>query len=133
MARQLIPMPTDAELAILKVLWAKGPSTVRQVHQTFESSRSTGYTTTLKQLQVMTDKGLVTRDERERTHIYHASHDETKVLRRIAGDLLQRAFDGSARKLVMHALSTKRATPEELARIRTLLDKWEGGKTDEHA
>ena len=125
MARQSAPMPTDAELVILKVIWARGASTVRQVLQSLESSRSTGYTTILKQLQVMTDKGLVTRDERKRTHIYQASFGEAEVLRRITGDLLNRAFDGSAHKLVMHALSTKRATPEELAQIRAMIENLE--------
>lgn len=133
MARRSTPMPTDAELSILKVLWAQGPCTVRQVHEFLESSRSTGYTTALKQLQVMTDKGLVTRDERQRSHVYCASYSENQVLRRIMGDLLKKAFDGSAQKLVMHALSSKRSTPEELAQIRALLNDWEGDKSNEHA
>src|SRR3989304_6323588 len=98
-----VPRPTDAELAILRVLWDRGPSTVRQVQETLNSDRPTGYTTVLKLLQIMTEKGLVTRDERNRTHVYTTRHNEDLMQRRLVGDLLDRAFGGSARKLIMQA------------------------------
>jgi BlaI family transcriptional regulator, penicillinase repressor len=120
-----LPMPTDAELAILRVLWERGPSTVRQVHEELRSTQATGYTTVLKFLQIMTEKGLVTRDDSERTHIYKARAPETQTQRQLVRDLLDRAFSGSARKLVMQALSVKKATPAELAEIRDLLDQLE--------
>lgn len=119
------PIPTDAELALLKVLWAIGPGTVRQVHEALNPQ--TGYTTTLKQLQVMTEKGLVLRDERQRSHVYRAALEEEPVLRQLAGELLRRAFDGSAGKLLLHALPARHTSPRELAQIRALLDAIEKG------
>ena len=116
------PQPTTAELGILKVLWRRGPSTVREVWEDAGPNPQTGYTTVLKLLQIMTDKGLVLRDERHRTHVYRAAGTEEQTQRRLVRDLLERAFEGSSAKLVMQALSTKRATPEELAEIRQLLD-----------
>lgn len=113
--------PTDGELAILRVLWSRGPSTVRQVAE--ELGRDTGYTTALKLLQIMTDKGLVRRDESARTHIYQAAYSEDQTQRQLVTDLLDRAFGGSAAKLVLQALATSKATPKELAEIRKLLDK----------
>ena len=120
--------PTDAELAILRVLWARGPSTVRQVAEIM--GRETGYTTVLKLLQIMTEKGLVSRDERLRAHVYSAAVEEGRTQRRLVRDLLDRAFGGSATKLVMHALSARRASRDELEGIRRLLDQLEreGGR-----
>jgi predicted transcriptional regulator len=118
--------PTDAELAILRVLWSRGPSTVRQVAATMD--REAGYTTVLKLLQIMTEKGLVTRDETARTHIYDAAHTEDQTQRQLVMDLVERAFDGSAAKLVLQALASKKATPEELDEIRTLLNTRGGSR-----
>jgi predicted transcriptional regulator len=117
-----IPRPTDAELAILRVLWERGPSTVRQVHDVLGRERPTAYTTALKLLQIMIEKGLVRRDETERTHVYHARLTEEQTQRQLVGDLLDRAFGGSASKLVMQALAARRATPEELGEIRKLIE-----------
>ncbi|GMU20053.1 MAG: transcriptional regulator [Phycisphaerae bacterium] len=119
------PRPTDAELAILRVLWQRGPSTVRQVHDELNRAQSTGYTTVLKFLQIMTEKGLVTRDDSSRTHVYQARRAEDQTQRQLVRDLLDRAFSGSARKLILQALSVKKASPEELAEIRSLLDQLE--------
>lgn len=127
MARRQTPMPTDAELAILKILWAGGGMTVRDVHEQLEPARPTRYTTTLKQLQVMVDKGLVTRDETQRSHIYKPAVRERDTLGRIARDVLARAFDGSAQKLIMHAIEGRAATADELAKIRAMLDEVEKG------
>ncbi len=117
-----LPRPTDAELSILRVLWERGPSTVRQVHDVLTRDRPAAYTTALKLLQIMTDKGLVRRDETERTHIYHARLSEEQTQRQLVRDLLDRAFGGSATKLVMQALAARRATPEEMAEIRKLIE-----------
>jgi BlaI family penicillinase repressor len=117
-----LPRPTDAELAILRVLWERGPSTVRQVHDVLGRERPTAYTTALKLLQIMTDKGLVRRDETDRTHIYYARLSEEQTQRQLVRDLLDRAFGGSASKLVMQALAARRATPEELVEIRKLIE-----------
>ncbi len=121
------PKPTDAELAILRVMWEQGPSTVRQIQQVLERTRPTGYTTVLKLLQIMTEKGLVRRDESERSHVYRARFSEGQTQRQLLGDLLDRAFAGSTSRLVMQALSNRKASPEELAAIRRLLDEWEQG------
>jgi predicted transcriptional regulator len=120
------PRPTDAELAILRVLWERGPSTVRQVHESQQQDPPTAYTTTLKLLQIMTDKGHVQRDERDRTHVYTARATEEQTQRLLLQDLLDRAFGGSATKLVMQALSSRKASAAELAEIRRLLDEREG-------
>jgi BlaI family transcriptional regulator, penicillinase repressor len=122
-----LPRPTDAELAILRVLWERGPSTVRQVHESLSGPRTIGYTTVLKLMQIMADKGLVERDETDRTHVYAPRKSEEHTQRQLLQDLLDRAFGGSALKLVMQALSTKKSSPEELAKIRQLLDDHEGG------
>ena len=127
MAKKTLPRPTDAELSILKVLWRRGPSTVREVFETLGEARGTGYTTVLKLMQIMAAKGLVKRDEGERAHRYEAALAEDETQRRLVGDLLQKAFDGSAKKLVLQALSSKRATAEELAEIRRMLDELERG------
>ena len=113
--------PTDAELAILRVLWARGPSTVRDV--AVEMGREGSYTTVLKLLQIMAEKGLVRRDEAARTHVYEAAATEDDTQRQLIGDLLHRAFDGAAGKLVLRALEDGKVTPDELAEIRRLLNK----------
>ncbi len=127
MAKASFPRPTDAELAILKVLWQRGPSTVRQVYEALNADRPTGYTTALKLLQIMTDKGLVRRDESQRTHVYAARPSEEQTQRQLLDDLLRRAFDGSAQKLVLQALAGRQTSPAELAEIRRLLDQLDGG------
>ena len=111
--------PTDAELAILTVLWSRGPSTVRQIAE--DMGREGGYTTILKLLQIMTEKGLVVRDEAERTHVYDAAYTREQTQRQLVSDLLERAFDGSAAKLVLQALAASKASPVELAEIKKLL------------
>jgi predicted transcriptional regulator len=117
------PRPTDAELAILRVLWERGPSTVRQVHEVMVARVGPiAYTTALKLLQIMTEKGLVQRDDTDRTHIFTPRLSEEQTQRQLVRDLLERAFGGSASKLVMQALSAKRATDEELGEIRRLLE-----------
>jgi BlaI family transcriptional regulator, penicillinase repressor len=123
MSKNLAPRPTDAELAILRVLWERGPSTVRQVHEILVSRVGpTAYTTALKLLQIMTEKGLVRRDDTDRTHVYMPRLTEEQTQRQLVRDLLDRAFGGSASKLVMQALHAKRSTPEELGEIRKLID-----------
>jgi predicted transcriptional regulator len=119
------PKPTDAELAILSVLWELGPSTVRQILQVLDRLRPTGYTTVLKLLQIMTDKGLVRRDETERSHVYRARFSEDQTQRQLVGDLLDRAFAGSSARLVVQALTSRKASAGERAEIRRLLDEWE--------
>jgi predicted transcriptional regulator len=121
------PKPTDAELAILRVLWSRGPSTVRQVHDALTGERATGYTTALKLLQIMSEKGLVARDETDRSHVYSAMLSEGETQRQLLEDLLGRAFGGSATKLVMQALSGDKATRAELAEMRRLIDEKQGG------
>jgi len=122
------PRPTQAELEILRLLWENGPSTVREIQERMEQQRPTGYTTALKLLQIMTDKGLVRRDETARAHVYAARAPEDQTQRQLVRDLLDRAFGGSATKLVMHALSARKTSREELARIREMLDRLEGGE-----
>ena len=122
-----LPRPTDAELEILKVLWRRGPSTVREVFETLGETKGTGYTTVLKLMQIMAEKGLVVRDESERAHRYEPAAPEDETQRRLVGDLLRKAFDGGAAKLVMQALSTERASAEELSEIRRMLDELERG------
>ncbi len=125
MAKSDLPRPTDAELAILRVLWQQGPSTVRQVRDVLERLQPTGYTTVLKLLQIMTEKGLVLRDESQRTHVYRTSRSEAQTQRQMVGDLVRRAFGGSALKLVMQALAAKKASYEDLAEIRKLIENLE--------
>lgn len=119
-----LPRPTDAELAILRVLWQHGPSTVRQVHEALADTRDTGYTTTLKLMQIMADKGLVTRDESARTHVYAAAVNEERTQGQLVKDLVDRAFGGSAKALVLRALSAEGTTAEELREIRKLIDDY---------
>lgn len=123
-----LPRPTDAELAILRVLWERGAATVRQVHEVLAEARVTGYTTTLKLMQIMAEKGLVTRDESARTHIYAARLTRDETQQQLVSDLLDRAFGGSAAALVLQALSAGETSPEELRQIRELIDRYRGGK-----
>jgi len=118
------PFPTDSELEILSALWASGPATVREVHQAL-CNKGTGYTTILKQMQMMVDKGLLTRSERFRSHVYQVSVPREQTQQQLAGSLLERAFGGSARNLVLGALSAQPVSREELAEIRKLLDEVE--------
>ena len=127
MSRSAVPKPTDAELAILRILWERGPSTVRHVHEILAGDRPAAYTTALKLLQIMTEKGLVVRDETSRTHIYAAAFSQDQTQRQLVSDLLERAFGGSATQLVLQALASNKATPEELAEIRKLIDSRRGG------
>ena len=126
MADKSLPRPTDAELAILSVLWERGPSTVRDVHEALSATQATGYTTVLKLMQIMTEKGLVVRDESQRAHIYEARSSEQKTQRQLLSDLVERAFGGSPAKLVMQALSDRRTSTDDLNAIRDLLDRLEG-------
>jgi predicted transcriptional regulator len=120
------PRPTQAELEILRVLWLRGPSSVREVHQALAETREPGYTTVLKLMQIMAGKGLVFRDERERTHVYRTALPQEQTQRQLVSDLLERAFDGSASQMILQALATRRATPEEMREIRRMLDRAEG-------
>ena len=121
------PLPTGAELEILRVLWERGPCTVRDVHETVSEPRGTGYTTVLKLLQLMTGKGLVRRDETSRAHVYQASRPAEQTQRQLVREFIKRAFGGSTEKLVLQALAAKRASASELAQIRQLLDELERG------
>jgi predicted transcriptional regulator len=121
-----VQKPTPAELEILRALWDQGPSTVREVQERLERERPTGYTTVLKLLQIMTEKGIVRRDETARAHVYAATAPEQQTQQQLVRDLVDRAFGGSASKLVMQALSARRTSREELTRIRELLDRLEG-------
>lgn len=120
------PKPTAAELEILQVLWEHGPSTVRDVCDILSRSKQTGYTTVLKLLQIMTAKGVVIRDEKERAHVYSAILPAESTKRQLVSDLVQRAFAGSASQLMMHALSGKKTSREEIREIRRMLDAFEG-------
>ena len=122
------PRPTDAELAILRVLWERGPSTVRQVFEVLSADRELGYTTALKMLQIMDEKGLVKRDARDRIHIFSARQTQSHTQRHLLDDLLDKAFGGSSSSLVLQALATRRASDEELGEIRRMLDQAEGGQ-----
>jgi BlaI family penicillinase repressor len=121
------PKPTEAELEILTVLWSRGPSTVRDVHEIIAGRKPTQYTTVLKQLQVMSEKGLVRRDEKQRSHVYEPTRPREWTQRQLAGDLLNRAFEGSAKGLLVGALSARKASKKELAELRTLLDEYQKG------
>jgi BlaI family penicillinase repressor len=116
-------IPSDAEFGILTVLWRCGPSTVREVHQTLE--KGTGYTSTLKQMQVMHEKGLLRRSERYRSHVYEAAITREEAQARFAGDLMHRVFEGSARDLILGALTAQRASAEDLDEIRRMFDRFE--------
>jgi BlaI family penicillinase repressor len=120
-----LPRPTDAELEILTVLWSRGPSTVRDIHETITRRKPAQYTTVLKTLQIMTEKGLVKRDEKQRAHVYCAARPREWTQQQLAGDLLRRAFGGSAASLMLGALSAHRSSPEELAELRKFLADYE--------
>jgi BlaI family transcriptional regulator, penicillinase repressor len=124
--RPSIPLPTGAELDILAALWKLGTATVREVHE--QLAKDNGYTTTLKQIQVMTEKGLLIRNERFGSHVYEARVPKEQTQQQIAGDLLKRAFDGSARSLVLGALAAQPVSRQELAEIRTMLDRFPNEK-----
>jgi len=117
--------PTAAELQILQVLWERGPSTVRDVHEALKEEKALGYTTVLKLMQIMTAKGLVRRDEQQRAHVYEAVQPAEKTKRQLALDVLQRVFDGSASELMMHALAGRKTSKEEVEELRRLLDDYE--------
>jgi BlaI family penicillinase repressor len=117
---------TDRELTILRILWDNGPSTVRQVNEAMNKDQDTGYTTTLKLMQIMTDKGLLCRDDSQFKHIYKPAVTEEKAQKQLVGDLLEKAFSGSAEKLVMRALSAKKVSAKEMEKIRKMLDEIEG-------
>jgi BlaI family penicillinase repressor len=123
------PRPTDLELSILRVLWQHGPGSVREILGRYNEGRreEAGYTTILKMLQIMTDKGLTERDDSRRPQVYRARLSEEQTQRQLVSDLLDRAFGGSAKQLVLQALATREAPEEELAQIETLLEKIEGG------
>ncbi len=122
------PRPTDAELEILTVLWSIGPATVRDVYNVIVERRKAQYSTILKFMQIMAEKGLVLRDERERAHVYKAARPREWTQRQLAGHLLERAFNGSAKELMMGALSARKASQQELAEMWTLLDEYRKGK-----
>ncbi len=119
------PRPTDAELEILTVLWSRGPSTVRDIHEITAKRNPTQYTTVLKLMQIMAGKGLVRRDEKQRAHVYEAACAPEWTQKQLAGDLLQRAFSGSAARMMQGALSSRRTSKAELAELRKLLDEYE--------
>ncbi len=121
------PRPTEAELAILAVIWDGGPQSVRDVHRVLNQTKPTGYTTVLKMLQIMTEKGLVERDESVRPQIYRPRLSQVQTQRQLVRDLMQRAFGGSVKALVLQALAGKKSTPEELEAMEELLERFEGG------
>jgi BlaI family transcriptional regulator, penicillinase repressor len=120
--------PTSSELEILRVLWSRGPSTVRDVHEALSEKKSLGYTSVLKLLQIMTAKGTVRRNETQRAHVYEACLPAEQTKRQIAGDMLQRVFEGSASELMLHALAGRKASSEEISELRRLLDEYEKGE-----
>ena len=126
MVKRMMRQPTGAELEILRVLWDRGPSSVREVIGVTSKQRATGYTTTLKVMQIMTEKGLVVRDESRRTHIYRAKYAQETTQKRLVRDLLEKVFNGSTEKLVLRALSAKKVDADEVARIREVLDNLKG-------
>ena len=126
MARHKVSGPTEKELAILVILWKNGPSTVRQVNEEMNKQQKTGYTTTLKLMQIMTEKGVVVRDDSKFQHIYRPAVSEEKTQKQVVGHLLEKVFSGSAEKLVLRALSARKVSATELVKIRKMLDKMEG-------
>ena len=120
--------PTASELEILRVLWNRGRSTVREVHESLSEKKDLGYTTVLKLLQIMTTKGTVRRNETQRAHVYEACLPAEQTKRQLAGDMLQRVFEGSASQLMMHALAGRKSSPEEISELRQLLDEYERGR-----
>jgi BlaI family penicillinase repressor len=128
MTKDRAPKPTAMELEILRILWERGPSTVREVHEVLAKSKATGYTTVLKLLQIMANKGMVIRNEEQRAHVYQAKQPERNTKQQLVGDLLQRAFAGSASQLMLHALAGKQTSEQEIEEIRKMLDDYERGK-----
>ena len=126
MTKQPLQKPTASELEILRVLWERGPSTVRDVHEALREKKDLGYTTVLKLLQIMTAKGTVRRNEEQRAHVYEACQPATETKRLLVGDVLERVFEGSASELMIHALEGRRTSKEELGELRRLLDEYEG-------
>jgi BlaI family penicillinase repressor len=122
--------PTASELEILRVLWTRGPSTVREVHDALNEKRAMGYTSVLKFLQIMTAKGTVRRNETQRAHVYEACLPAEQTKRQLAGDMLQRVFEGSASQLMMHALAGREASPQEIDELRRLLDQYESDEQE---
>ena len=122
------PRPTKAELDILRVFWSRGPLSVRDVQLILSETKDSGYTTVLKTMQIMTEKGLVERDDSVRPQIYRARHSEDRTQKELLKDLLQRAYGGSVKALVLHAIGTKKPSPEDLAAIEKLLDRFERGE-----
>jgi BlaI family penicillinase repressor len=120
--------PTEAELAILKVLWEAGPRSVRDIQRILNDIRPTGYTTVLKMMQIMTEKGLVERDESQRPQIYRTRYSQEHTQRQLLRDLLDRAFGGSVKELVLQALAARRSSPDELDAMEKLLDRFEGDR-----
>ena len=125
MARQQFPQPTDGELEVLRILWTNGPSTVKQVHEVVNKDRPTVYTTTLKVMQVMYEKGLLVRNDSKYRHIYTPTLPEEKTQRQLVADFLEKAFSGSTEKLMMHLLSAKKMSAKERTKIRKMLDETE--------
>ena len=126
MNQEPLQKPTVSELEILRVLWARGPSTVREVHEQLSEKKALGYTTVLKLLQIMTAKGTVRRNEEQRAHVYEACQPATETKRQLVGDVLQRVFEGSASQLMIHALEGRRTSKKELDELRRLLDEYQG-------
>jgi len=126
MNQEPLQKPTVSELEILRVLWARGPSTVREVHEELSEKKVLGYTTVLKLLQIMTAKGTVRRNEEQRAHVYEACQPATETKRQLVGDVLQRVFEGSASELMIHALEGRRTSKKELDELRRLLDEYQG-------
>jgi BlaI family transcriptional regulator, penicillinase repressor len=120
--------PTASELEVLRVLWTRGPSTVREVHDARKEKRAMGYTSVLKFLQIMTAKGTVRRNETQRAHVYEACLPAEQTKRQLAGDMLHRVFEGSASQLMMHALAGRKASRDEIDELRRLLDQYELGE-----
>jgi predicted transcriptional regulator len=126
MAKPISPKPTDRELSILRILWDRGPSTVREVNEIMNAIEPTGYTTTLKLMQIMVEKELVIRDESKWRHVYKAASTEKKTQTQLVRGLLDKAFAGSTEKLVLRALTANKVPAEELARIKEIIDQLEG-------
>ena len=125
MKKELRTNPTPSELEILHILWSRGPSTVREIHEVLAKEKDVGYTSALKQLQIMTTKGLVTRTEDQRAHVYQATQPADKTKQQFAADVLQRVFRGSASQLMQHVLSGRRGSKKEIEEIRRMLDEYE--------
>jgi BlaI family transcriptional regulator, penicillinase repressor len=126
MSQETPQKPTASELEILRVLWARGPSTVREVYEALREQKSLGYTTVLKLLQIMTAKGTVRRNEDQRAHVYEACQPAEETKRQLVGDVLHRVFEGSASELMIHALEGRKTSKKELEELRRLLDEYEG-------